>query len=73
MTLSAWTAYSGFDTHSYKSPKVITDVNNLIFEYNATSLPVTKTLDGNYIDVANTKYNRTITIAPYSSIVLLKN
>jgi parallel beta-helix repeat protein len=73
MTLSAWTAYSGFDTHSYKSPKVITDVNNLIFEYNATSLPVTKTLDGNYIDVANTKYNRTITIDPYSSVVLLKN
>ena len=35
-TLATWQSYSGFDAHSHKSPKTITDVNDLRFEYNAT-------------------------------------
>jgi hypothetical protein len=72
-TVAQWQAYAGFDAHSHKSPKAITTVNDLRFEYNATSANKTITLDGNYIDVKNISYNGTITLAPYTSAVLIRN
>ena len=56
-----------------KSPKTITDINDLRFEYNTTSSNKTISLDANYIDVKNVSYNGTITLAPYTSLVLIKN
>ena len=39
----------------------------------ATTLNKTISLDGNYIDVKNVSYNGTITLAPYTSAVLIRN
>ena len=61
------------DANSKSSPKTITDVNDLRFEYNETASPKTVTLDANYIDVKNTSYNGTITLQPYTSAVLIKS
>ncbi|MDQ2720976.1 MAG: right-handed parallel beta-helix repeat-containing protein, partial [Bacteroidota bacterium] len=71
-TLAQWQLFSGQDIHSKKSPKTITDPNDLKFEYNATSLNRIVSLDGNYIDVEGNTYLRSITLAPYSSVVLIR-
>ena len=72
-SLSGWQTFTGQDIHAHKSPKTITDVNDLRFEYNATSSNKTVSLDANYIDVKNVSYNGTITLAPFTSAVLIKN
>ena len=72
--LTQWKAvYTGYDATSKVSPKTITDVNDLRFEYNPTSVNKTIPLDGNYIDVKSRSYNGTITLAPYTSAVLIRN
>ena len=43
------------------------------FAYNPTNSPVDIILHDNYIDVRNNKYSGKITLAPYSSIILLKD
>ena len=73
MSLSQWQSLSGKDANSKESPKAITDVNDLRFEYNATNQSKTIALDANYIDVKGNNYNGSITLAPYSSAVLIKN
>jgi hypothetical protein len=72
-TVSAWQTYSGLDANSYPGPKTISNVNDLRFEYNASSSPKTISLDANYIDVKNNNYNGSITLQPYTSAVLIKN
>jgi len=71
--LAGWKSFSGQDANSKKSPKAITTVNDLRFEYNETSVSKTISLGANYIDVANVSYPGTITLAPYTSAVLIKN
>jgi parallel beta-helix repeat protein len=73
LTLSDWTAFSGFDAHSNKSPRIVSNVSDLLFEYNATSFSIRKILKSNYIDVTGRKYSGEITIAPHSSVILIKN
>ena len=72
-TLANWKTYSGFDALGNKSPLTITNVNDLRFEYNATNDTVIVPLPFNYIDVRGVTYNGTITLAAYSSAVLIKN
>jgi hypothetical protein len=73
-TLSSWQSYSGYDTHSNKSPKTITDQGDLIFVYNYSASSAAQSLGYQYIDIANTAYNSgSVTLAPYSSKVLIKN
>src|SRR5690606_5495833 len=43
------------------------------FEYNATGKTKTITLDGNYFDVKNKTYSGSLTITPYTSVVLIKD
>jgi len=71
--LASWQSYSGLDSNSKKSPKTITNVNDIRFEYNPASTSKTITLSGNYIDVKGNAYSGTLTLQPYSSIVLIKN
>jgi|GEM_PF-1106462 len=71
--LSQWQAITGMDANSKQSPKSITDVNDIRFEYNSTSQSKTISLDANYIDVKSNNYNGSITLAPYSSAVLIRN
>ena len=72
-TLAGWQSYTLLDPHSHRSPKSITTVNDLRFEYNATKVSKTITLDANYIDVKGVSYNGSITLAPYTSAVLIRN
>lgn len=71
-TLAMWRTYSGYDIHSNKSPVTITNVSQLDFRYNATESPVVETLlPGSWVDVRNTAYSGTVTLQPYTSIVLI--
>ncbi|HVT84108.1 MAG TPA: tandem-95 repeat protein [Chitinophagaceae bacterium] len=71
VTLSGWQSFSGQDAHSKKSPKTITNVNDIRFEYNASSSPKTINLGATYIGVDSTIYSGSITLQPYSSAVLI--
>jgi parallel beta-helix repeat protein len=71
-TLANWKAFSGQDAHSQETPKIITDPKDLRFEYNATTSSKTINLGASYIDAKGTSYNGTITLAPFTSAVLIK-
>lgn len=74
MSLASWSSLSGKDASSSEGPRPITDPNDLRFEYNATNTNKVVALDQKYIDVTGADYNTgSITLAPYSSVVLLKN
>jgi parallel beta-helix repeat protein len=42
------------------------------FEYNPTQSSKTVALSGNYLDAKNTVYSGSVTLAPYSSVILMK-
>ena len=44
----------------------------LRFEYNATTSAKTVTLDGTYVDMKNTTYSNSVTLNPYTSVILVK-
>jgi hypothetical protein len=75
----SWQAFSaavwkrGMDIHSHMEPKTISDTNDLRFEFNATMSNKTVSIPFNYIDVRGATYNGSITLAPYTSAVLIKN
>ncbi len=70
-TVAGWQKYAGVDFHSRKSPKLISTVEDLRFEYNTSSRDKTVTLDSSYIDVTGAVYSKTITLGPHSSAVLI--
>lgn len=72
-TLEYWQTFSGQDANSYGSPQTIGSENDLQFEYNATSIIQTVTLNQQMIDVKGTKYASSVTLQPYTSIVLMKD
>jgi hypothetical protein len=72
-TLSSWRTYSGFDTHSNKSAKTTTSPDSLVFKYNYSASPSTISLPYKYEQVDGTINDGSITLAPYSSAVLIQN
>lgn len=72
-TLAGWQTLTSYDAHSHKSPKTITTTSDLLFEYNPTQSPLIIFLPYNYIDAKGINYNGEITLAPYTSAVLIKN
>lgn len=69
---SQWQTYSGFDAHGSKSPETITDTSQISFKYNATQSPLKIALaPGSWIDVKKTSYSGSVTLQPYTSIVLI--
>lgn len=46
---------------------------NIKFEYNATQVSKTVSLAASYIDVKNNRYSNSITLQPFTSIVLIKD
>src|SRR4029079_14089333 len=69
--LAGWQSSSSKDMSSKKSPKTISDVKDLRFEYNATASDKIVNLGATYTDVTGKNYTGTITLAPYSSAVLI--
>lgn len=77
-TLSQWQTWSGQDANSTKSPFAISLESDLRFEYNATSSTVVVALDQNYRNIStdpilNNQDHTSYTLAPYSSVVLMKH
>jgi hypothetical protein len=70
-TVAQWQSFSGMDKNSKASPKTITSLSSLRFEYNATSSSKTISLGQAYIDVKGVSYPSSITLAPYTSAVLI--
>jgi len=70
-TLAQWQSMSSFDKSSKKSPKTITSISDMRFEYNATASNKTVTLGATYMDVTGQNFAGSITLAPYTSAVLL--
>ncbi|HLP86502.1 MAG TPA: right-handed parallel beta-helix repeat-containing protein [Candidatus Paceibacterota bacterium] len=71
-TLSEWRSLSNQDSHSSQSPKSITNVNDIRFEYNSTSSSKTVSLDSSYVDITGSVHSGSITLSPYTSIILIK-
>jgi parallel beta-helix repeat protein len=72
-TLSEWQSYSGQDMNSQGSPVAITSENDMQLEYNATKSSKTVSLSQPMIDIKGTKYATSITLQPYTSVVLMKD
>jgi parallel beta-helix repeat protein len=72
-TLEGWKTFTGLDVNSKKSPQTITSVNDFQFEYNATTNAKTISLSQPMIDFKGTKYVGSITLQPFTSIVLMKD
>lgn len=73
-TLAQWKTYSGQDANSLGSPINVASVNDLYFYYNASAIDDSVfTLDVPCIDFEETKYNSTVTLDAWESIVLLKD
>ncbi len=58
---------------TFEAEVLINDPNDFFrFEYNATENNRTITFDGTYIDVKNRSYLNEVTLAPFSSVILIK-
>jgi hypothetical protein len=71
VTFATWKSYSGLDTHSLLAPTNTLSIQR--FEYNASNVPKTITLDAIYIGVDSNVFNGSITLPPYTSAVLIKS
>jgi parallel beta-helix repeat protein len=71
--LEEWVAFSGKDINSQKSPQSISSESDLQFEYNAGNTTKSVSLPYPMIDVKGTKYVGTVTLQPYTSVVLMKD
>jgi parallel beta-helix repeat protein len=72
LSLDVWKSYSKQDAHTKKSPIPVSSPTNIRFEYNATASNKTISLDTTYVDVRGNTLNNSITLAPFTSIILLK-
>ena len=70
-TLSEWQAFTGKDVNSHKSPLLIRDTANIDFYYNASRTTRIISFSEPMIDIKGNKYAKSVTLAPYSSIVLM--
>ncbi|MEI8274119.1 MAG: right-handed parallel beta-helix repeat-containing protein, partial [Paludibacter sp.] len=70
--LAAWQAFSLQDVHSKKSPITVINQNDMRFETNPTKVDKTISLDGKYITVDSKIYDGSVTLKPFSSVVLMK-
>jgi parallel beta-helix repeat protein len=70
-TFSDWQAFSHQDANSHNSLIPATDTAKFDFLYNPSEVPRIIPLSKPMIDIKGIKYNSTITLAAYTSIVLL--
>jgi parallel beta-helix repeat protein len=63
----------GYDAHSTVSSASVSDVNNIRFEYNPTTSNKVISLGSNtYVDAKGTSYSGSVTLLPYTAVVLIK-
>lgn len=71
--LSQWKSLSGKDASSVGSPKYITSPDSMILVYNPTMSDSTVSLAHKYISAKGVTYDGSITLAPFTSEVLIQN
>ncbi|MBV5314208.1 MAG: right-handed parallel beta-helix repeat-containing protein [Prolixibacteraceae bacterium] len=71
--LNSWRLFTGYDANSTKSPISLTNSNDITLEYNATSIIKTIILTYPVIDARGVKYSGSISLQPYTSLVLMKD
>jgi len=72
-TLPEWKTFSRQDASSNKSTQAISAETDLQFEYNVTTSPKTVSLSYPMVDIKGTKYNSSVTLQPYTSVVLMRD
>ncbi|HEY0433357.1 MAG TPA: right-handed parallel beta-helix repeat-containing protein, partial [Chitinophagaceae bacterium] len=70
-SLAQWQAFSAMDGGTKKATKTITTVNDLRYEFNPTTSNKTINLGATYVDAKGTQYAGTITLAPYTTAILI--
>jgi hypothetical protein len=72
--LATWKPFINNEAHSFVTPWSIASTSELRFEYNSTtsSLPVSLGAT-NYLDVFGTNWTTSVTLAPFTSIILKTN
>lgn len=70
MSLEDWKKFSNQDGNS--KSLLLSDINNLLFKYNASKEPLIVSIDQPMVDVKGIKYYGKHTLLPYTSVVLLK-
>jgi len=70
-TLAGWQTFSSQDLNSKKSPVTVTDTSKIDFYYNPTTANKNIALTQPMIDVKGTKYAGSITLLPYTSVILM--
>ena len=71
--MTQWQSFSGMDKHSKASSKTVTSLSSLRFEYNATGSSKTISLGKAYMDIKGVSFPSSITLAPYTSAVLIES
>ena len=71
VSFQSWQSYTGHDRGSVLF--LNTTISTQRFEYNTSNTAKTITLDAKYVDVKNQVYNGTITLAPFTSAILIKS
>jgi len=61
------------DLDSHFSEGLVASTNDIRFEYNPTKTNKVIVLSGNYVDVKGKTYSGSVTLQPYSSVVLIRN
>ncbi|MGE5394960.1 MAG: right-handed parallel beta-helix repeat-containing protein, partial [Candidatus Saccharibacteria bacterium] len=72
-TFENWRSYMNQELNSHKSPQSVTNLSDFQFEYNGTKTAKTVSLSRPMIDVKGTKYSGSITLQPFTSIVLFRD
>lgn len=70
-SLDDWQLFTTQDLNSAKSPVTLKDTANIDFLYNPTKSIKTYTLAQPMIDVTGKKYHNSVTLNPYTSIILM--
>lgn len=72
-TLDEWQAANpGIELNSQYSTKTVSSEQDILFEYNQTASSKVIKLEANYVDVNGTSHSGSITLPPYTSIILMK-
>lgn len=70
-TLAGWQSFTGKDLTSKKSPIALSDTSKIDFYYNPSTSNRVITLTQPMIDIRGTRYSGSVTLLPYSSIILM--
>lgn len=71
-TIEQWKAAYAYDQHSKKFPIKITNTSDILFEYNGSASAKTILLHTTYIDIKGSVYFGSLTLQPYTSIILVR-